>query len=225
MSLEFYSSPKKGGSILKFVFYIFLLLMLFFILNFKELELRLKTSGIVTEPLPEKTNAILHKVHLKADSRIVDDANGASVVIPGLQSRLFQAAFTQKPKVAGRSPDEIHVKFDNPVQIHGLLFSVDCWKSTRLVEFAAGINATPAYSLNESGRMLFHVSFATNDTAGKIDEHIWFPEPFSLGMQDSLNIGAWIQNISTDVQAVSPEIIVYYTWDLPAVEETRKKGR
>ncbi len=117
--------------------------------------------------------------------------------------------FSQLPYTSGRSPDELELSFSEPIEILGFLASADIWKATRLVEFAAGLNQTPAYLANGAD-VFFHASFATNTEAGKIDEHVWFPHPFSAGNQDKLRIGAWIQNSSGSPQTVSPEFIVYY---------------
>jgi hypothetical protein len=141
----------------------------------------------------------------------------------GLKGHIFQNLFTQDARTAGRSPDELSIGFSQPVILKGFLISVDCWKSTRLVEFAAGINQKPAYSTHNDNNMLFHVSFATNRDAGKIDEHTWFPEGIPLNSGDRVNIGAWIQNSSSKEQSVSPEIILYYSWTQTPVETAKPR--
>lgn len=168
--------------------------------NYSELELRLKNSRVKTAPTPDQFNVQTEIIN-KPDN---DDKR--------LHGRIFQKHFNQEGYTSGRSPDELSVKFSDPVEVHGILMSVDCWKSTRLVEFAAGINQKPAYQTKGPGDMLIHASFATNHEAGKIDEQVWFPKPFLLSPSDSINIGAWIQNVSPKKQGVSPEIIVYYSF-------------
>ncbi|MBI4412352.1 MAG: hypothetical protein HY541_07710 [Deltaproteobacteria bacterium] len=175
--------------------------VLFFIsINFAELELRLKNSRVKTVAMPETFDVQTEILRKMAD----DDGR--------MHGRIFQKHFSQKGSTSGRSPDELSVTFSDPVEIHGILMSIDCWKSTRLVEFAAGINQKPAYQTKGENEMLMHVSFATSHEAGKIDEQVWFPKPFLMGPSDSLNIGAWIQNVSSKKQSVSPEIIVYYSF-------------
>ncbi|MBI2340513.1 MAG: hypothetical protein HYU99_09165 [Deltaproteobacteria bacterium] len=183
---------------------IFLLAVLFFIsINFSELELRLKNSRVKTVPTPP-----MFDVQTETLTKPPGDDGR-------IHGRIFQKYFNQEGSTSGRSPDEISVKFSGPAEIHGILMSVDCWKSTRLVEFAAGLNQKPAYQTKGDHEMLMHVSFATNNEAGKIDEQVWFPKPFLMSPSDSLNIGAWIQNVSSKKQGVSPEMIVYYTWAKP----------
>lgn len=167
--------------------------------NFPEWELRYKTSKVVTRPLAP----VVH-----VEGKMVTRGSENEF----LHSRLFQLPFSQDAYISGQSPDELSIRFDVPVDIRGILVSVDCWKSTRLVEFAAGINQKPAYSTNSESDMLMHTSFATNSEAGKIDEQAFFPTPFRLSPDDRINIGAWIQNISGKKQIVSPKIIVYYNW-------------
>ena len=178
----------------------FFILMFLFLSNLPEWELRYKTGKVVTRSDPIATNVvekIIRKEESKPDS---------------LHSRIFQLPFSQDGRISGRSGEELSIRFEAPAKIHGILVSVDCWKSTRLVEFAAGINQKPAYQTGGDSDMLIHASCATNALAGKIDEQAFFPVPFSVVPTDAVNIGAWIQNISDKKQAVSPEIIVYYTW-------------
>lgn len=197
MVVHFDSQKKKDSSWLLPVLLIIIAIFLAF--NFSELELRYRNSKVVTKPDPASYN-----VSKKSIIKVGSDKK--------LHGRIFQHFFSQAGSTSGRSPDELSIQFDHPAKIHGILISVDCWKSTRLVEFAAGINQKPAYQTKGDHETLFHVSFATNNTAGKIDEQIWFPEPFKLTPEDSINIGAWIQNVSPDKQSVSPEIIIYYKW-------------
>ena len=190
-----YDKPTKNHSWIK---WLFIFPVIFISLNYGELESRYKNSKVKTIVSPASFT--------KNEIRI--SKNSAA---PGMHSRMIQQLFHQQARVSGISPDEMNIRFDAPVEIQGILMSVDCWKSTRLVELAAGINQTPAYNAHSDKDMLMHVSFA-GDKAGKIDEQAFFPKPFLMTPEDSLNIGAWIQNVSGSEQSVSPEIIVYYTW-------------
>lgn len=207
----FYDEPKKRNW--AWLGWLSLLFIIIFVVNYPEWELRYKNSRVKTVSLPTKFNTKLYNV-TKDENSVTGAFNG----------RIVQSTFSQERYTSGVSPDEMSIRFDQPVEIHGLLMSVDCWKSTRLVELAAGINQKPAYQANSKNNMLMHVSFATNNQAGKIDEHIWFPKPFVLTPQDSLNIGAWIQNVSRKKQTISPEIIVYYSW-APTPKPTWRRRR
>lgn len=184
----------------KLVFGIFLAALIGFLVQFDEWELRYKTGRTVTVSEPQSYD--VHSV--KVAPR--DNEGG------GMHGRIFQLPFKQAGRTSGRSPSVLSIQFEKAVEIHGIVASVDCWKSTRLVEFAGGLNQTPAYQTNGPNEMLFHVSFATNTTAGKIDEQFWFKEPFLASTDDLLNIGAWIQNISGAESSVSPEFIIYFKW-------------
>lgn len=207
-------SKRSGGSgkgclLLLIPFLIFLA----FLFNWSEWEMRYRNSQVTEQKMPAD---FIRNTRLISRGELTDQ---------NLHSRIFQLPFSQKGYTSGRSPDELAIQFDKPVTVRGLLLSVDCWKSTRLVEFAMGINQAPAYEVSTENDMLFHASFATNTTAGKIDEHIWFPHPVKVGATDSLTVGAWIQNISPDKQSVSPEIIVYYTWDEEVVKRPKRRYR
>ena len=191
-------SPKKTNWAWAGTLFLLLLIVLFS--NFSEWELRWKNSRVKTVPTPAKFDVLQKTIKKEGNTD------------HRLHGRIFQKHFSQAGYTSGRSPDEISIKFDSPAEIYGILMSVDCWKSTRLVEFAAGINQKPAYQTKGDAEMLLHVSFATNHEAGKIDEQVWFPKPFLLDPSDSINIGAWIQNVSSSKQSVSPEIIVYYSF-------------
>lgn len=203
----FYDEPKKNNW--TWVLSLILIAILIVFSNYEEWELRYKTAKTKTRPAP--TN-VVGKKYLVSKG---DEKNHE------LKSRLFQHLFHQDGRTAGRSADELLIQFDQPALLYGILISVDCWKSTRLVEFAAGINQQPAYQANTQSAMLFHVSFATNHQAGKIDEQFWYPVPFFLNPGDSINIGSWIQNISSKTKSVSPEMIFYFKW----VEEDEKKAK
>lgn len=205
-----YQDRRKKS--LSWIAYLILIIVGIAFINYPEWELRYKTGQVTSNPTPAKFD--IHERHISFQPH-----EGKN-----LTSRLFQEEFHQEAKTSGRSSDELSLSFDGDVEIYGLLFSIDCWKSTRLVEFAAGIDAKPAYQINGDQPMLFHVTFATNNTAGSIDEHIWFPEPFHLESTQKINIGAWIQNISSKSQSVSPEIIVYYKWVKPG-ESSHPKGK
>ncbi len=195
MTLEF--SHKSRSSKLPLILVVIAVALIFFVPGLKSKYDNLRTT---TRPDPDKF--AIKTVTVNKPQNITEQQ---------AQSRILQHLFYQDGRTAGRSADELSLSFDAPVDIIGILMSVDCWKSTRLVEFAAGINQKPAYSIN-ADNVLFHVSFATNDTAGKIDEHIFFPTPYEMKVGDTLNFGAWIQNVSSKPQSVSPEFIVYYKW-------------
>lgn len=188
-----------------------LIILVLLLSNYPEWELRYRNSKVVTLPSPSQFK-----------SKEVTIAKGEANDDSG-HSRIFQHPFGQIASTSGRSRDELVIRFDAPVEILGIVASVDCWKSTRLVEFAGGINQKPAYQTNGPNDMLFHVSFATNHEAGKIDEQFWFPKPFSLKTTDSINIGAWIQNVTSQTQNVSPEFIVYYSWIEPPQQTWRPR--
>lgn len=194
---------KRGArSILPFI--VFILIGLVAVIYLPEIEYRIATSKTVTKPDPE--SVLVHQIKISKPQR--EDQ--------GLHGFLFQHLFRQEPRTAGRSPDEVELQFQEPAEIIGLLISVDTWKSMRLVEYAVGINQKPAYSVNTQNDMLMHVSQATNNQAGRIDEHIWFPEPFFITPHDTVRVGAWLMNISKETQSSSPEVIIYYRWLAPA---------
>ena len=139
--------------------------LLFFIINFELIETRYKNSKTQTVPVPKNFKIKKQIVKKQVDSH-------------EMQGRMMQHFFHQAPYTSGISPDELHLQFESPVEIHGLLVSVDCWKSTKLVEIAAGINQKPAYNAHSDENILMHVSFATDNTAGKIDKHIFSQSPF-----------------------------------------------
>ncbi len=197
--MTLYTEEKKS-SVGKYIFIGLFLTACLLLANYPEWELRYRNAQVKNVPPPAQFNIKTIEVTKEGSPS------------PTLHSRLVQHLFSQAGSSTGPSPDELSLKFSAPVDIQGILMSVDCWKSTRLVEFAAGINNKPAYQANGPTDMLLHVSFATNLEAGKIDEQVWFPKPFRMNPEDSLNIGAWIENVSPNPQNVSPEIIVYYTW-------------
>ncbi|OGQ08366.1 MAG: hypothetical protein A3G32_03985 [Deltaproteobacteria bacterium RIFCSPLOWO2_12_FULL_40_28] len=200
MSLDFPHKSTSSNYFLKPIKWILFVIIVAFVIHWPEVELRYKTLKTTTQVEPDHYQQTHRLILRESDQK------------DGLHSRMFQEHFWQEARTSGISPNELILQFDKPVLIDGLLISADCWKSTRLVEFAIGINPKPAYQPNSNQNMIFHVNFATNQTAGSIDEHIWFPTPYELEPQDSLNMGAWIQNISSKRQFVSPEMIIYYRW-------------
>lgn len=123
----------------------------------------------------------------------------------GMQSVMGQAMFRQPPRTTGVSPDTIRFTFDGPVDILGVLVSVDV-HDLPLVEFAVGVNPPVAYG-TEGGPWLIH----TSSTGESTDEHIWFPVPFEVGPDDFVSVGAWLYNGDELERSVSPEVIVYFT--------------
>lgn len=122
----------------------------------------------------------------------------------GMQSAIGQLIFRQDPRTTGVSPDTIHFRFTEPVDVYGVLVSVDV-HGLEIVEFAVGLNEPVAYAT--TGEWLIH----TSSTGDSIDEHVWFPVPYEVGPDDYLNVGAWLYNGSEVEQSASPEVIVYFT--------------
>ncbi|EKD42572.1 MAG: hypothetical protein ACD_73C00100G0004 [uncultured bacterium] len=197
---------KSGGP---FLGLIFVGLLIFLAFNYQSILLKWKNSAVTTRENPSafKIQDILVSKPLPLE------------VDTGLHAKLVQHIFHQEARTSGRSPDVLTVAFNQDVQIYGILFSVDCWKDTRLVEFMAGINQQPAYNTQTDNDVFFHATFAANDSAGKIDEHVFFPQPILLKSSDKINIGAWIQNNADKISGVSPEIVIYYGFQPPQIKE------
>lgn len=132
----------------------------------------------------------------------------AVTVTSGMQAVMGQTLFHQPARTTGVSPDTLRFTFDKDVELVGILVSADI-RNLALVEFAVGVNQPIAYDPHGAG-WLFHVSDAS-DGPSKIDEHIWLPQPVTLSPNDYLSVGAWIWNGTDSEQAVSPEVIVYFT--------------
>jgi hypothetical protein len=155
---------------------------------------------------------------LTIDVRRADDEGK-----PGdLRSVMGQRTMYQAPRTSGPSPDTLRFRFDAPVEVVGMMLSVDI-SGPELVEFAVGVNTPAPYGLVEPGDhlhrefiardWLMHVSDANGGRPSKIDEAVWFPgSGFALDAGEYLALDAWLLNQHEAPRAVSPEWIVYYRW-------------
>lgn len=196
----FFDEPKKLRPSGVVTFLVILAIVL--VIGYPEWELKYRNAQVKTVPFPAAYKEELRKVTSVNDGGFRSD---------GMDGRIFQHRFTQEGATAGRSPNELVITFDHPIELQGIHVSADCWKDTRLIEFVGGLNQKPAYQTNGDTTMLFHSTFATNDTAGAIEETFWYPLPFRIKPNEAIRIGAWIQNISPEARFVSPEFILYFT--------------
>ena len=196
----FLDEPRKRRVGWFFSFLVILAIVL--VIGYPEWELKYRKAQVETIPNPPS---------FKEERRMVKPVNGTPFRPDRMEGRIFQHRFTQGAATAGRSPDELAIHFGQAVEIHGIHVSADCWKDTRLVEFAGGIDQRPAYQTSGDATILFHSTFATTDTAGAIEETFWFPKPFRIEPAQAIRIGAWIQNNSPEERFVSPEFVLYFT--------------
>lgn len=197
----FVDEPKRKQRA-GWLFFLLLILLIVLVIGYPEWEIRYRNAQVETIPNPPAFR--------EESRRVMPDAVGG--FRPDvMEGRIFQHRFSQEGATSGRSPDELTITFPHPVALHGLHVSADCWKDTRLVEFAGGVDQKPAYQTNGNETILFHVTFATTDTAGVIEETFWYPRPFFVEPGQAIRIGAWIQNNSPDERFVSPEFVIYFT--------------
>ncbi len=104
----------------------------------------------------------------------------------GMQSVMGQGTFRQHARTTGVSRDTLRFTFDRPVEVVGVLVSVDI-RGMSITEVVVGINQPVAYGL-EADAWLIHTSDAS-DGPSKIDEQAWFPVPFEVGPDDYIGVG------------------------------------
>lgn len=132
-----------------------------------------------------------------------------------------QLVLNQDARTAGPSPDSLRFRFDAPVEITGVVISVDI-SGPRLVEVVAGVNVEHPYGIEAPGDgrhqpftgrgWLLHTSDANDGGSSKIDEQVTLPVPVTLEPGDWVAIDAWIGNTLTEPTNVSPEVILFYRW-------------
>lgn len=150
------------------------------------------------------------------DVRSTDDTGKAGTG----RSVMGQLVLEQAPRTSGPSPDSLRFRFDAPVEITGVLISVDIWGPS-LVEVVAGVNVEHPYGIASSGEggqkfagrdWLLHTSDSNDGGPSKIDEQIVLPVPVELAAGDWVAVDVWLGNHTTTVQGVSPEVILFYRW-------------
>lgn len=137
------------------------------------------------------------------------------------RSVMGQLILSQEPRTSGPSPDSLRFRFGAPVEVTGVVISVDI-HGPQLVEVVASVNAEHPYGIEAPGDgrnqpfvardWLLHTSDANDGGPSKIDEQISLPEPVELAAGDWVGISAWLGNTTITEQAVSPEVIVFYRW-------------
>lgn len=172
------------------------------------------------EPPPEMTSRPTPPVH----AHVLPVARAADVSKPGeLRSFMGQWVLAQDARTSGPSPDSLRFTFDAPAHIVGIVVSVDI-SGMPLVEVVAGINTPAPYGIVEPGSTvhrdfvardwLLHTSNANDGGPTHIDEQAWFPAGgFAVEPGDYVAIEAWLGNTAMQQRGVSPEVIVFYTWD------------
>lgn len=125
---------------------------------------------------------------------------------PGMHGVIGQLRFHQDARTVGPSPDRLDFRWDRPVHILGVLVSVED-RGMALTEIAVGIDAR-TYGL-AARDWLIHTSM---NGGRSTDEHIWFPEPFAVHIDEAVNVTAYLFNDGTEPVWLSPEVIIYYEW-------------
>lgn len=124
-----------------------------------------------------------------------------------METAFLHVAHTKPAYTSGPSADVGRVTFDGPVDILGILISVDITDGVGLYEILVGKNMETWESNTVGG--LFQLSYQDMGT-GRLDDHIWFPEPYPLDDDDWLAVVAWMYNRTDREAIVHPEVIVYY---------------
>lgn len=174
-------------------------------------------------PQPAPVRGVVPEVQRAA---WIDVTRAGDVGKPGVgRSVMGQVMMHQEARTSGPSPDSLRFRFDAPVEITGVMVSVDISGPT-LVEVAAGVNVEGPYGISDghfdpdrenltrfAGRdWLIHTSDSNGGAPSKIDEQVTLPVPVELAAGDWIAVDGWVGNESTEPTRVSPEVIVFYRW-------------
>jgi hypothetical protein len=179
-------------------------------------------AAVLLRPDGNASPAPMASVYPTADPHWVDVHLADDVGKPGAsRSVMGQLTVRQAPYTSGPSADSLRFRFDAPVEVTGILVSIDI-SGPHLVELVAGINLDAPYGVEEAatGRSqtfvgrdwLIHTSDSNGGRPSKIDEHITLPTPVELAAGDWIAADTWLGNLTGIEQSVSPEVIVFYRW-------------
>lgn len=117
------------------------------------------------------------------------------------------------PHTSGPSADVARLTFEGPVDVLGVLISVDIPDGIGLYEILVAKNMA-TWVPNTTGA-LFQLSYDSLES-GRLDDHIWFPESYELEQGDWLSVVAWMYNRQGRERVVHPEVIIYYRSTVPS---------